>query len=61
MDIHKQDIEESWRDGFSDGQDAMKFKILKLLKENRELESISQNGKKVYKIYGTVIDEIKKL
>lgn len=36
-----------------------KNQILKLLEQNKELESISHNGKKVYKIYGTVIEKIK--
>jgi hypothetical protein len=36
-----------------------KLEILKTLEQNTELEAISQNGKKVYKIYGTVIDKIK--
>lgn len=38
-----------------------KVEILKLLEQNQELESISQNGRKVYKIYGTVIEKIKEL
>jgi hypothetical protein len=41
------------------GWNAAKAEILKLLEENKELESISQKGKKVYKIYGSVIDKIK--
>ena len=38
-----------------------KAEILKLLEQNQELESISHNGRKIYKIYGTVIDKIKEL
>lgn len=38
-----------------------KEEILKLLEQNTELESISYNGKKVYKIYGNVIEKIMKL
>ena len=40
---------------------AAKHEILSILKDNKELESISHNGKKVYKIYGTVIEKIKQL
>ena len=40
---------------------ACKNEVIKLLEEDLELDSISYNGKKVYKIYGTVIDKIRKL
>lgn len=40
--------------------DACKNEIIKLLEENKELEAVSQNGKKVYKIYGNVIEKIRK-
>ena len=55
-DILKRDewiMEEAWL--------ACQEQILKLLEQNTELESISHNGKKVYKIYGNVIDKIRKL
>jgi hypothetical protein len=40
-------------------KNCYKEKILSFLLENRELEAISYSGKKVYKIYGSVIDKIK--
>ena len=42
-----------------DGWFACKREIIKLLEENKELESVSYEGKKVYKIYGKVINKIK--
>ena len=43
-----------------EGWKACKRNIIKLLESHKELESISHNGKKIYKIYGVVIDKIKK-
>ena len=42
------------------GWNSCKNEILELLEKNKELEFISHNGKKVYRIYGAVIDKIKK-
>lgn len=43
------------------GFNHCKEAVLKLLEENKELEAVSFDGKKVYKIYGNVIEKIKKL
>lgn len=41
--------------------EACKREILEILEQNKELEAISYSGeKRVYRIYGTVIDKIKK-
>ncbi len=42
------------------GWNVCKKEILLLLEKNKELEAISQDGKKIYKIYGNVIDKINK-
>jgi hypothetical protein len=43
-----------------DSWSSCRREILRMLEQNKELESISHNGKKVFKIYGTVIEKIKK-
>ena len=48
----KNDHKKTWND--------CKNSILDLIEQNKELESISYSGKECYKIYGTVIDKIKK-
>lgn len=42
------------------GWDNCKAQILLLLEQNKELESISYSGRKLYKINGSIIDKIKK-
>lgn len=48
-------------DGINKFLEEQKNEILNILEQNKELESISYEGKKVYKIYGNVIEKIKEL
>lgn len=43
-----------------DGWLACKREIIKLLEQNKELEFVSYSGKKVYRIYDSVVEKIKK-
>lgn len=40
---------------------TLQQEVIKILKKNRYLESISYSGKECYKIYGNVIEKIEKL
>ena len=48
--LEMSDVKNSW--------ESCKQEIIKLLEQNKELEAISYDGKKVYKIYGNAIEKI---
>jgi (p)ppGpp synthase/HD superfamily hydrolase len=60
-DLRMDDLIRQSRRDYNNGFNACKKEVLRVLEENKELESVSYRGKKVYKIYGTIIKKIKKL
>jgi (p)ppGpp synthase/HD superfamily hydrolase len=60
-DLRMDDLIRQSRRDYNNGFNTCKKEVLRVLEENKELESVSYRGKKVYKIYGTIIKKIKKL